>query len=127
MARAARCLGLVGSRTELDERFAEALALHERTPDVFETARTRLAYGARLRRMRQRVRAREELRAALEVFDGVGPTRWADLASAELAATGQTARRRDRARLTTSPRRRSRLPSCCPRDAPRGRPRGLYS
>jgi DNA-binding CsgD family transcriptional regulator len=95
MARAARCLGLVGSRAELDDRFGEALALHERTPDVFETARTRLAYGSRLRRERQRVRAREELRAALELFDCLGPTRWADLAQAELAATGETARRRD--------------------------------
>jgi DNA-binding CsgD family transcriptional regulator len=95
MARAARCLGLVGSQDELDERFEEALALHERTPDVFEAARTRLAYGARLRRARQRVRAREELRAAIELFDSLGPTPWADLAGAELAATGETARRRD--------------------------------
>jgi DNA-binding CsgD family transcriptional regulator len=94
-ARAARCLGLLGSDAELDERFGEALALHERTPDVFETARTHLAYGARLRRARKRVRAREELRAALELFDSLGPTPWAELAGAELAATGETARRRD--------------------------------
>ena len=94
-ARAARCLGLLGSDTELAERFGEALALHERTPDVFETARTHLAYGARLRRARKRVRAREELRAALELFDSLGPTPWAELAGAELAATGETARRRD--------------------------------
>ena len=95
MARAARCLALVGSDDELDDRFAEALALHERTRDVFETARTRLAYGARLRRARQRVRAREELREAIQLFDSLGPTPWADLAGAELAATGETARRRD--------------------------------
>jgi DNA-binding CsgD family transcriptional regulator len=94
MARAARCLGLVGSQSELDQRFEEALALHERTPDVFETARTRLAYGVRLRRARKRVRAREELRAAIELLDNLGPTPWADLAGAELAATGETARRR---------------------------------
>ena len=94
-ARAARCLGLLGSDTELAERFGEALALHERTPDVFETARTHLAYGARLRRARKRVRAREELRAALELFDSLGPTPWAELAGAELAATGETARRHD--------------------------------
>jgi DNA-binding CsgD family transcriptional regulator len=95
MARAARCLGLVGSDDEIDKRFGEALALHERTPDVFETARTRLAYGTRLRRARKRTRAREELRAAIELFDGLGPTPWADLAGVELAATGETARRRD--------------------------------
>ncbi|HEY2601982.1 MAG TPA: AAA family ATPase [Thermoleophilaceae bacterium] len=95
LARAARCLGLVGADAELDERFGEALALHERTPDVFEAARTRLAYGARLRRARKRVRAREELRAAIELFDSLGPTSWTELAGAELAATGETARRRD--------------------------------
>lgn len=95
MARAARCLGLVGSDAEIDDRFGEALALHERTPDVFETARTRLAYGARLRRARKRTRAREELRSAVELFNSLGPTPWADLAGIELAATGETARRRD--------------------------------
>jgi DNA-binding CsgD family transcriptional regulator len=95
MARAARCLALVGSDAELDERFGEALALHERTRDVFEAARTRLAYGARLRRARKRVRAREELREAIQLFDSLGPTPWADLAGSELAATGETARRRD--------------------------------
>jgi DNA-binding NarL/FixJ family response regulator len=41
------------------------------------------------------VRAREELRAAIDAFDALGPTPWADLARAELAATGETARRRD--------------------------------
>ena len=41
------------------------------------------------------MRAREELNAALELFDRLGPTPWAELASRELAATGETARRRD--------------------------------
>jgi DNA-binding CsgD family transcriptional regulator len=41
------------------------------------------------------VRAREQLRAALAVFDQLGATPWADMARAELAATGETARRRD--------------------------------
>ena len=69
--------------------------MHEQTPDVFETARTQLAYGGRLRRVRQRVRAREQLRAALAVFDHLGATPWSDMARTELAATGETARRRD--------------------------------
>jgi DNA-binding CsgD family transcriptional regulator len=93
LARAARCRGLVEEGFE--PHFAEALRLHEETPDVFETARTRLAYGVRLRRARRRVHAREELRAALEAFESLGPSPWADAASAELAATGETARRRD--------------------------------
>jgi DNA-binding CsgD family transcriptional regulator len=94
-ARAARCDGLLGSDDEIDARFGEALALHERTSDVFERARSQLIYGARLRRARRRVRAREELRAALDTFDRVGATPWIRQATAELAATGETARQRD--------------------------------
>jgi DNA-binding CsgD family transcriptional regulator len=93
LARAARCRGLV--EEDFEPHFLEALRLHDETPDVFETARTRLAYGARLRRARRRVRARAELRAALEAFDKLGPSPWADAAGTELAATGETARRRD--------------------------------
>ena len=48
-----------------------------------------------MRRARQRVRAREHLRAAYEAFDRLGAATWAETASAELAATGETARRRD--------------------------------
>ena len=48
-----------------------------------------------LRRARQRVRAREELRAALAVFEPLGARPWADRAITELAASGETARRRD--------------------------------
>jgi DNA-binding CsgD family transcriptional regulator len=79
--------------------FERALALHAQTPDVFETARTRFAYGAHLRRARHRVRAREQLRAALEAFERLGAHGWADQAEAELAATGETARRRDASTL----------------------------
>ena len=45
------------------------------------------------------MRAREELRAALAIFDRVGAVPWAELARAELAATGETARRRDASTL----------------------------
>jgi DNA-binding CsgD family transcriptional regulator len=75
--------------------FEHALRLHEQTPDVFETARTRLAYGERLRRARNRVLAREQLRAAVDAFDGLGARPWAARARAELAATGETRRPRD--------------------------------
>ncbi|MEA2428358.1 MAG: hypothetical protein QOF37_1986 [Thermoleophilaceae bacterium] len=95
LARAARCRGLLAANGDAEPRFEHALALHGRTPDLFETARTQLAYGARLRRDRKRVRAREQLRAALAAFDRLGAQSWADQASAELAATGETARRRD--------------------------------
>ena len=95
LARAARCRGLLADPGELESCFDEALDLHERTPDAFETARTRLAYGARLRRARKRIRAREELRAALAIFEQLGSEPWADQTRAELAASGETARRRD--------------------------------
>jgi DNA-binding CsgD family transcriptional regulator len=99
LARAARCRGLLAGESELQVQFEEALQLHERTPDAFETARTRLAYGASLRRARKRIRAREELRAALATFERLGARPWADQAGAELAATGETARRRDASTL----------------------------
>lgn len=95
LARAARSRGLLAPDEEIDVHFGQALAWHQETPDVFEAARTRLLYGARLRRARHRVRAREQLRAALDDFRQLGATPWCDATSAELAATGETARRRD--------------------------------
>lgn len=94
-ARAARCAGLLSPDEELDRPFAEALDRHAQTPDAFEQARTHLTYGARLRRARRRVDAREQLRAALEIFERLDATPWVGQATAELAATGETARRRD--------------------------------
>jgi DNA-binding CsgD family transcriptional regulator len=92
LARAARVCGLV---EEDETRFERALDWHQRTLDVFETARTRLAYGGWLRRARRRVDARTQLRLAVSDFDRLGAPGWADLAAAELKATGETARRRE--------------------------------
>jgi DNA-binding CsgD family transcriptional regulator len=94
-ARALRCEGLIATDTEIEGPFELALEQHAQTPDAFEAARTRLAYGERLRRARSRVRAREHLRAALETFDRLDARPWADRARAELAASGETLRRRD--------------------------------
>ena len=95
LARAARVRALLASEKEFERHFDEALGLHAQTPDVFETARTRLAYGARLRRSGSRVRAREQLREAIELFDDLGAEPWSSLARVELEATGETARKRD--------------------------------
>lgn len=92
-ARSQRCLGLLAPDDLLDAHFVEALALHAQTPDRFETARTQLAYGARLRRARRRSDARAPLRAALAAFDQLGAARWADTAELELQATGATVAR----------------------------------
>ncbi|GAA2837696.1 helix-turn-helix transcriptional regulator [Kribbella solani] len=91
LARAARARG-VAADSERD--FLLALDHHAETVDVFELARTRLAYGAWLRRVRRRVDARTQLRLAVEGFDALGAPGWADQAAAELKATGETARRR---------------------------------
>jgi DNA-binding CsgD family transcriptional regulator len=94
-ARAARCRALLADEESHARWFEEALDLHAATPDVFEAARTELAFGARLRRDGRRSDARERLRHAIDVFDGLGAAPWAELARTELAATGETARRRD--------------------------------
>jgi len=95
LARALRCQGLVAGDGEFSPPFEQALRLHEQTPDAFEAARTRLAYGERLRRARNRVLAREQLRAAADIFERLDARPWADRAQAELTATGETRRRRD--------------------------------
>ena len=99
MARALRCRGMVAPDTAFAADFEQAIGLHEQTPDLFEAARTRLAYGQRLRRSRNRVLARDQLRAAVDAFENLGARPWADLARAELAATGETRRPRDASRL----------------------------
>ncbi len=95
IARALRCRGLLAGDGELSSAFDEALIQHGHTPDAFEAARTRLAYGERLRRARSRVLAREQLRAAIDTFERLDARPWADRARSELAATGETLRRRD--------------------------------
>lgn len=95
LARAARVRALLAADDDVDEAFAAALALHALTPDRFETARTRLLYGERLRRMRRRTDCREHLRAALDDFERLGARRWSDVALAELDASGLTLQRRE--------------------------------
>ncbi len=100
IARARRALGLVARADDMDALFRSALELHARTPDLYETARTELAYGARLRRLRRRVEAREPLRSALAGFESLGARPWADAAARELEATGEQAHRREASALS---------------------------
>jgi|SRR5579875_2980730 len=95
LARAARCRGLLADDGQVDDIFCEALGTHAKTPDLFETARTYLAYGGKLRRARRRGDARRQLQAALDIFNELGAAPWFGVASHELAATGITTRRRD--------------------------------
>lgn len=92
-ARAHRALALAG--VDPDANFAAALALHADTAEIYERARTALAYGAFLRRDRRRSEARVHLRSALADFDRLSARPWAEAAASELAATGERVPRRD--------------------------------
>jgi DNA-binding CsgD family transcriptional regulator/tetratricopeptide (TPR) repeat protein len=94
-ALVARCRGLTAAdEGAAAEAFEAALAAHAQAPDAFEAARTRLLYGARLRRAGRRVAAREQLRVALDAFAAMDLTAWVQRAADELGATGATARPR---------------------------------
>jgi len=93
LALLARCAAVLEHRPPA-EAFEDALA---RAPALtsIDRARTELLYGEWLRRERRRQDARVHLRAALELFRGLGMRPFAERAEAELRATGETARKRD--------------------------------
>ena len=86
---------LSDDESETGRLFLAALAAHSHAARPFEHARSELAYGEFLRRARRRVEARTHLQAALDSFEGLGATLWAERARVELRASGQTARKRD--------------------------------
>ena len=120
LARAVRGVALVAANDQLAAAFGAALAEHARTPDALNS--DRLAYGERLRRARNRVLARPELRAALDVFERLDASHRAERARAELAATGETVRRRDPSTLDELTRRSCRLRFCWRAARPRAKP-----
>src|SRR6476619_1013936 len=96
LAAVARLRGLLGQDSDLDEHFGAALELHEQgAGSAFERARTELLYGERLRRAKRRVEAREHLRSAVELFDGLGAAPWSEQSRRELRASGESIARRD--------------------------------
>jgi DNA-binding CsgD family transcriptional regulator/tetratricopeptide (TPR) repeat protein len=97
LAVLARCQALIEARPP-EEAFEEALARAGALPP-FQRARTELLYGEWLRRERRRQDARVHLRAALELFRGMGTRLFAERAEGELRATGETARKRDASTL----------------------------
>jgi DNA-binding CsgD family transcriptional regulator len=95
LAYAARCRALLSRSGDAEAEFRLALRLHDLGANRFDRARTQLLFGEYLRRERRRADAREQLRAALETFEGLRAEPWAERARTELRATGETARRRD--------------------------------
>jgi DNA-binding CsgD family transcriptional regulator len=80
---------------DADVLFTEALAHHAGAGRAYARARTHLAYGEWLRRSQRRVDAREHLRHALETFGDLRAEPLVERATAELRASGETARKRD--------------------------------
>ena len=75
--------------------YREAIGRLRRTRVRVELARSHLVYGEWLRRERRRVEAREQLRTAYEMLSEMGVEAFAERARRELAATGETARKRN--------------------------------
>jgi len=87
----ARCRGLL---TDDESLYRESVERLGRSRAVVELARSRLLYGEWLRRENRRVDAREQLRAAHEMFSRMGAAAFAERARRELSATGETVRKR---------------------------------
>jgi DNA-binding CsgD family transcriptional regulator len=93
-AAAERCCGLLADDAEDSLRaFAAARALLEYGAMPFELARTLLNEGEVLRRVRRVKAARQSLRGAKRIFEGLGAQPWAEQATRELAAAGVDQRR----------------------------------
>ncbi len=91
-AVAARYRGLLaaaaGDEPGAVRAFEAAEEHHRRLANPFEAARTQLSAGAALRRFRRRRAARDAIGAALEAFEALGASIWAERARSELSRIG---------------------------------------
>ncbi len=78
---------LLAGDSEAQDLYERALEAEPRWP--FDFARLEMSYGSWLRRQRRITESRPHLRAAREIFDGLGVQPWADKARAELRASGE--------------------------------------
>ena len=90
----ARSRALLSEGDDADALYREAIERLGRTRIRVELARSHLLYGEWLRREQRRVDAREQLRAAHEMFSTMGADGFAERARVELLATGETVRKR---------------------------------
>jgi DNA-binding CsgD family transcriptional regulator len=90
----AGCRALLSDGRSAEPLYREAVERLARSRGVVHLARARLLYGEWLRREHRRVDAREQLRAAHEMFTAMGAEAFAERARGELLATGETVRKR---------------------------------
>jgi ATP/maltotriose-dependent transcriptional regulator MalT len=90
----ARSRALLSDGEAAEYLYREAIQRLGRTRIRFELARAHLLYGEWLRRERRRMDAREQLRRAHEMLSDMGAKAFAERARRELAATGETVRKR---------------------------------
>jgi DNA-binding CsgD family transcriptional regulator len=88
----ARSRALLGSETDAETSYQEAISYLQHARGRVHLARAELLYGEWLRRERRQRDAREHLQAAYGVFREMGADGFAERARLELAVTGQTAR-----------------------------------
>jgi DNA-binding CsgD family transcriptional regulator len=90
----ARSRALASHDDAAEALYREAIRRLAGTRVRVELARSHLVYGEWLRRERRRAEAREQLRIAYEMLSEMGVEAFAERARRELAATGETARKR---------------------------------
>jgi DNA-binding CsgD family transcriptional regulator len=90
----ARVRALLGDGEVAESLHRESIARLGSTRVRAQLARAHLLYGEWLRRQRRRADAREQLRTAHRMLDTMGIGAFAERARRELAATGETARKR---------------------------------
>jgi DNA-binding CsgD family transcriptional regulator len=90
----ARCRALLTDGNAAEPLYREAIDQVSNTPMRWDLARARLVYGEWLRRERRMKEAREQLRAAEELFLDFGANAFAERARVERLATGEHARKR---------------------------------
>jgi DNA-binding CsgD family transcriptional regulator len=89
-----RSRALLAEGDAAEPLYREAIERLGRTRLRAELARARLLYGEWLRREGRRLDAREQLRAAHDLFTAMGAEAFGERARRELLATGETARKR---------------------------------
>jgi DNA-binding CsgD family transcriptional regulator len=90
----AQVRALLSDGEDAERLYRESIARLGRTRIRAQLARSHLLYGEWLRRERRRTDAREQLRTAHDMLDAMGVRAFAERARRELAATGETARKR---------------------------------